>query len=117
MTVNPGQMNADRDRALVPPLLYLSGPMTGVPEFNAPLFRSVAGELRRQGYRVFVPHDLSKHDQSLPWALYMRWAIRALMDCDEIVMLPGWKESKGAMLEYQIASALGMPIRHWTPAA
>ena len=32
------------------------------------------------------------------------------MDCDSILMLPGWPTSKGAALEFRIAFELGMRI-------
>ena len=38
----------------------------------------------------------------------MRRAIKMLCDCDFNVRLHGWQQSKGAQLETQIASALGI---------
>ncbi|MEN4946596.1 DUF4406 domain-containing protein [Pseudomonas proteolytica] len=40
----------------------------------------------------------------------MRRDIAALMDCDTVATLPGWKESKGALLEVLITLHLGMRI-------
>jgi hypothetical protein len=40
----------------------------------------------------------------------MRMAIAQLVQCDEIHMLRGWKESKGAKLEHEIAQQLGLLV-------
>jgi hypothetical protein len=42
------------------------------------------------------------------WADYMRPNIKALVDCDAILMLPGWESSDVAKLEYHIADKLGL---------
>jgi hypothetical protein len=42
----------------------------------------------------------------------MRDAIRLLVECDAVALLPGWASSKGANLEYQVACGLGMEIRY-----
>jgi hypothetical protein len=102
------------DHDLLPKCLYLAGPITGHDDYNEPLFRRAAAELRSVGYRVFVPHELSKKDRTLAWSLYMRWALRALMDCDELVLLPGWELSRGARVELFVATALEMPRWEWT---
>jgi len=44
------------------------------------------------------------------WEQYMRNDIKALMECNEIHLLPDWRDSVGAKLEHQIADALGMKI-------
>jgi len=31
---------------------------------------------------------------------------------DEVHMLPGWQESKGATLEREVAMRLGIPVKH-----
>ena len=36
----------------------------------------------------------------------MRWAITQLVRCDAIQLPPGWKESRGAMIEHQLAMNL-----------
>lgn len=46
------------------------------------------------------------------WTCWMRRDIKAMMDCDTIVMLPNWTESPGALFEYQIAERLGFKIVH-----
>ena len=39
----------------------------------------------------------------------MRADIAMMMECDEVVMLPCWKDSRGAQIEHRIAKELDMP--------
>ena len=89
--------------------IYISGPMTGLPEFNFPAFHARAAELRAQGRDVINP---AEHDElpDQPWHVYLRKDIRLLMDCDTIHMLPGWSRSKGARLEHHVAVELGFTV-------
>ena len=89
--------------------VYLSGPMTGIPDYNFPAFEAAAKELRARDQEVFSPHELGV-DPAKTWADYLRADIRALVDCDAVVCLPGWEQSKGASLEVYIAKALEMPV-------
>jgi len=89
--------------------VYLSGPMSGMPEFNFPLFNVEAAELRRLGYAVVNPVDINP-DHSTPWSACLREDLRALLDCDAVAVLPGWEKSRGATLEVFVATQLGMRI-------
>ena len=97
--------------------LYLSGPMSGLPEFNYPAFKTAAERLRSKGHTVVSPHELPAdclgcanigHEHS--WAEHMRVDLAALLTCDVIVLLPGWSQSKGAQLEKTVAEAVGMMV-------
>ena len=101
------------------PTLYLSGAMTGLPLFNFPAFEAAALELRALGYTVATTAE-GCEDTSKPWDWYMRRAIRMLLECDAVAVLPGWHESRGARLEVSIALALGMrvtPVECWKTEA
>lgn len=90
---------------------YISGPMTGMPDLNFPAFHKAAAMLRATGNEVVNPAELDELDAAeLSWEDYMRRDIRALVECTHIAMLPGWQNSKGATLEWQIADALGLRI-------
>lgn len=91
--------------------IYIAGPMSGLPELNHPAFNAAAQELRDIGFDVVNPVDICK-DKSAKWSDCMRADIAALVECDSIVLLPGWENSRGAQLELSIAKALGMPV-HW----
>lgn len=87
------------------PRAYLAGPMTGLPDFNYPAFHAEAARLRALGYQVENPAENPPQDG---WEDYMKQAIPQLLTCDLMALLPGWHESKGAMLEHHIACHLGI---------
>ena len=87
--------------------IYISGPMTGIPEFNYPEFERVKNLI---GERAISPHCIHKNETDLSWRGYMKRNIKALLECDEIVMLEGWENSKGAKLERLIAESLEFKI-------
>lgn len=90
-------------------MIYISGPMTGLPNSNYPQFEAAAKRLRASGFKVVNPAELNP-DATKPWAECMRTDIKALCECDEIYMLRGWSQSKGAQLELHIAERLGMIV-------
>lgn len=50
----------------------------------------------------------------------MRNAIRLLLECDAVALLPDWQHSRGASIEYQLATDLAMPahpVEHWLAEA
>jgi len=87
--------------------VYLSGPMTGLPDFNYPAFNQTAGDLRAAGYHVENP---AENEVRSTWAEYMKSAVAQLTACDKIKMLPGWEASRGARIEYQLAQDLGIEV-------
>lgn len=89
--------------------LYLSGPMTGLPEFNFPAFHAEASRLRGLGFDVVSPAELNP-DPSATWHDCMRRDLAALLTCDAIALMPGWQKSAGAHLEMHVAHRVGMEI-------
>ena len=87
--------------------LYLSGPMTGIAEFNVPAFTKAAQQLRDAGYEVVSPAESGTGEN---WTSFLRADIKLLVDCDAIALMDGWKGSKGARLEHHIADELGMIV-------
>ncbi|HET7386918.1 MAG TPA: DUF4406 domain-containing protein [Nocardioidaceae bacterium] len=94
--------------------LYISGPMTGLPEFNYPAFREADSLLRNVGYDILNPADSEERNPTpgVPqaWDWYMRHALRMVLDAEGVALLPGWHESRGAALEVHIACALRLPV-------
>ena len=93
-----------------PQRIYIAGPMTGHAEHNFPAFNDAAKRLTDAGWEVVNPADNFGGRVDLPRASYMRADVVLLMQCDALAMLPGWRHSRGATLEYLIAWELGMPI-------
>lgn len=89
--------------------VYLSGPMTGLPEANFPAFNAEAARLRKLGHTVVNPAEICA-DPATPWEACMRADIKALCDCSTLALLPGWETSKGAHLELHIAHRLGLNV-------
>lgn len=90
-------------------IVYLSGPMTGLPDFNYPAFNAKADELFIAGYTVRNPATTIGLD-SWEWADWMRAAIKLQMEADVVHMLPGWRKSRGARIERRLALILGQRV-------
>jgi len=89
--------------------IYIAGPMTGLPDLNFPAFHAAAKTLRSCGQEVVNPAELNL-DPAASWSDCMRIDIRELVGCDGIYLLPNWTMSRGARLEFHIASQLNMHI-------
>lgn len=95
------------------PVLYLAGPMSGLPAYNYPAFDSAAAKLRRAGFEVLNPAE-NEAPEGREWAGWMRLSIGQLIRADAVALLPGASGSRGARLEVKLAGDLGMRVR---PAA
>jgi hypothetical protein len=71
--------------------VYISGPITGIPDDNRLEFCLAERALKAQGHEVVNPLDVVSASGS--WSDHMRADIKAMMDCDAIHMLPGWRDS------------------------
>lgn len=89
-------------------MIYISGPMTGIVDYNYPLFNKTAQVLRDQGYVVINPAEIIPLEAT--WNGFMRADIKALMDADTVLLLPGWEKSNGANAELYLAELLNMRI-------
>lgn len=89
--------------------VYLAGPMTGWVDENRLSFEAAATWLRATGRHVASPAEFGL-PEATPWADCMRVGIRALSYCGELLLLPGWKYSRGARKEADIAQTFGMPV-------
>lgn len=92
--------------------VYIAGPMTSIPKFNFPAFQAAAEDLRAMGLgvRYTAKGNPPTPAKALPWDHYLRDALRVMLDADAVVVLPGWRESKGARLEVHVALELGVPV-------
>lgn len=100
--------------------VYLSGPMTGIENFNREAFDYAAGVLRKQGYTVIVPGESEEYEEWETAILaigkkkrefYLSRDIDYIQEtADVVVVLPGWQESEGAKLEVLVAQQIGVPV-------
>ena len=97
--------------------VYIAGPMSGIPQFNFPLFVEVAKRLRERNIDVVSPVDLdtelgidkealSSTDGdaskiSKTWGDLLSRDVKLIADggISGIVFLPDWYKSRGARLE------------------
>jgi hypothetical protein len=94
---------------------YIAGPMRGYDEYNFPAFEAAADKLRRAGWRVFSPREndfergLDSSSDLRPLKFYMAVDLQQVCWSDAVFFLPGWSDSEGALLEFQVATYLGIP--------
>jgi len=77
--------------------IYISGPMSGLPDLNFPAFNAEAARLRALDYEVVNPAEINQ-DPAAAWHECMRADLKALLDCDALALLDGWQRSAGAHL-------------------
>ena len=87
--------------------VYISGPMTGKPDYNRAAFYLAAERLKRQGH---IPKHTAWMVDGLDRADYMRNSIQLMLTCEAIYLLSGWENSLGAKVEKSIADVCGLQI-------
>lgn len=88
---------------------YIAGPMSGLPLFNHPAFYCEASKIESEGHIVLSPAILPvglEHEE------YMRICMPMLEVSDEVVLLMGWQNSRGARAEHEYAACLGKVIHY-----
>lgn len=101
---------------------YLSGPMSGIADFNRPEFEAAAARLRAAGVDVVSPIELDAADSGeitpdADWRVdddtYFRLIRRDVVqiaECDQMVLLPGWQKSRGCRIEVAVCRLLHIPV-------
>ena len=110
--------------------IYIAGRVTGLPiEEVKDHFRNYQLQLEQQGHNAINPVELIElineerrnlNDQHPGLDLkeitvynkIMGICLCEMCDADEIHMLPGWQDSKGATLEREVAIRLGIPVKY-----
>lgn len=91
--------------------IYLSGPITDIPQGNRPLFESETARLRALGYDIVNPWELNPAEDA-DWMDCMLVDLPAVKSCHAIALLPGWIFSNGAQMEYITARKYGLVVLH-----
>ena len=88
--------------------------MTGLPEWNFPAFYE-AEEWLSGKFPHGIIHNPARLDENddhkLSWEYCMRRDLKLLLECDNIFLLKGWRNSRGATLENHISTEL--KIKRW----
>lgn len=87
-------------------MIYLAGPIRGVPQLNWPAFKAAAERLKANGHEDQILKEARRSrrkafEQNLSWICTL---------ADAVAVLPGWEKSMGAMAEAAVAEALGFPV-------
>lgn len=95
-------------------LTYIAGPISlgGTSSKEDELkfkekFYEAEARLEEAGDTVINPCDFP---ECKSWEEYMRHGVEAVANCDRVVVLPRFNESRGAMLESFIAMQLKIPV-------
>ena len=89
-------------------VVYISGPMTGYPDWNYPAFHEAEDLLLQFGFEVLNPARSFGSDTSRPRKDYMRKAYEMVLKSDVVFLLPGWEDSEGAVKEVETALELDL---------
>jgi len=105
--------------------LYIAGPMLDECMHNHQTFFRVAIQLRDMGHTVVNPAEydvargfmshLPADDPRQPGTRSecLRRDFRFVLDCDGIVLLPGWEQSEGACAERLVAQLSGRKVFYY----
>lgn len=89
--------------------IYISGPITGNPNYKEQ-FAAISRKMAKDGHIVVDP---SVETEGLSPRDYMRISLARLESADEILLLPGWENSKGANIEKLYAEYIGLRVREY----
>lgn len=107
-------------------MIYLACPYSHddpkVREYRANVATEMAAQYIGRGMMTYSPltygHPINKIlNREGTWSQWQKHDIHMLKHCDEVVVLilDGWKESKGLDAELHVARALGLPITYVDP--
>ena len=106
--------------------VYIAGPMTGRVAYNVGAFEDAAGQWIMWGFTAVTPfeasnvvyrrhfgrnfdpfNDVCDYGEPMLHEIFTE-NIKLLLSCGAIALLPGWRESRGATVEYAIARLFGL---------
>lgn len=88
--------------------LFVSGEMTGKPDFNRAKFEEMKSALLEFDVEVVLPFDTTNNDLTLDWISCMSRTVLALKDCHGMVVLDEC-DSAGCRIEEIVCSRVGIP--------
>lgn len=93
-------------------VVYLGGGITGKVEESKPVFQMYENHLTSQGYQVLNPHRICAHlDQATTsWETFMETNLPEMLRSKKVFLIPEWKNSNGAALEFFLAWRFKKPV-------
>jgi len=97
--------------------VYISGKISGDPRCGR-RFDGAERRLRNRGWELcYNPHRLTRATGYSNYSGALRFDIGMILtSCTHILMLRGWRESRGAVVEWCVAKACGLTIMYDDPA-
>lgn len=92
--------------------IYISGPISG-HDINErrEVFKTASVVLQSLGYDPVDPiYFADLHPEDVTTHSHMKRDIHLLLQCDAIFMMRGWTHSKGCKVEFDVATAIGLPV-------
>jgi len=105
------------------PTVYISGPFSEngehTVEDHIAIAERVARDCYENGIGFICPHantsqfgDCTEQEDH---RFFLDVDLKIMLGCDAILMLPNWRNSKGATEEHEYAKLIGMPIYYCSP--
>ena len=99
--------------------IYISGPIKNMTDGNLKAFDKAEKQLKEMGYETLNPHKIGEElnirffemGKVPEYEDYLKEdIIQMLAKCDALLVLPGWRNSKGSKLEIANALACGLDV-------
>jgi hypothetical protein len=92
--------------------IYIAGKVTGLPfEEVKKKFAEAQESLEAIGHEAVNPITLV-NDANCEWEVAMKICLKAMLDCDAIMLLDDWEDSTGAKIEMKLADSVGIDISY-----
>jgi hypothetical protein len=92
--------------------IYISGKISGLEEsVYTKNFKDAEVFLLTQNPQNEIVNPLNiKPNGELTWENYMKADLKEMLDCDCLFMLKNWRNSRGAIVEHNLAKDLNIEI-------
>jgi hypothetical protein len=100
-------------------MIYISGPIKNMTDGNIDAFDKAEKQLKEMGYETLNPHKIGEEVNLRFFEIgkvptyedYLKEdIIQMLAKCDAVLVLRGWRNSKGSKLEIANALACGLDV-------